>query len=102
MVLPNLPGLHASLGTAVGMVPDQVLYNPALGLESEREYRRRNLDLYEASQYANALDLPASTHVLSVPMTETLPAWHTRYYSVNAWDSVRLMCLDEDRHGVPC
>jgi hypothetical protein len=102
MVLPNLPEMNDSLAPGTEGIPDRVLYETALGLQDQQEYRQRNLDLYEASQAANALNLPASTGVLAVPMTATLPSWHTRYHLLDVWDNLRLVCTAEDHSDVPC
>jgi hypothetical protein len=102
MVLPNLPGLEQSRAVGEASMTANIPYLPALGLQDPQEYRRRNLPLFEASQYANALHLPSSTSVLAVPMIETLPAWHTHYHIVDVWDNAHLVCRDEKQRDAPC
>lgn len=101
MVLPNLPGMDRALAVNTYM-PAEVPYGPALGLQSGEEYRRRNLGLYAAAEYANSLGLPASTAVLAVPAMDTLPAWHTRYRVVDIWDNLHVVCTSQNGHEAPC
>jgi hypothetical protein len=102
MVLPNLPGMQQALAVGTAGMPENVPYDPALGVQSRGDYLRRNLEKYEASQYANTLGLPSSTAVLAAPVTETLPAWYTQLRIVDIWDNFRLVCRDENDASTAC